>query len=109
TEDWKPDVFKDTYRDDLLAMIKKRIKANQTQVVNEKDIPPPETTSNVVDIMALLKQSIETRTQKAGVKPAKSKSEPKARPAAKSKTTTAKAKQTKTKPREGTRSSRKAA
>jgi DNA end-binding protein Ku len=117
TEDWKPDAFKDTYRDDLLAMIKKRIKANQTQVVNDEDIPPPETTSNVVDIMALLKKSIETRTQKAGVKPAKlkaesTKTESKSKTAENSKPkpiTTSKSKpKTKAKASEGTKS-RKAA
>jgi DNA end-binding protein Ku len=65
TEDWKPDAFKDTYRDDLLAMINKRVKAKQTEVLNEEEAPAPKAASNVVDIMALLKKSIESKTQKA--------------------------------------------
>jgi DNA end-binding protein Ku len=71
TEDWKPDAFKDTYRDDLLAMISKRVKANQTAVLNEEEVSVPKASSNVVDIMALLKKSIESKTQKSGAKSAK--------------------------------------
>lgn len=69
SEKWDPSNYKDTYRDDIMAMIEKRIKSKQTKVLDESQV---ETTapaaSNIVDIMALLKQSIEAKTGAASTK-----------------------------------------
>jgi DNA end-binding protein Ku len=62
TEKWNPTVYKDTYRDDIMALIEKRIKSKQTKVLDETEAEAPAPTSNIVDIMALLKQSIEAKT-----------------------------------------------
>jgi len=65
---WKPERFKDTYFRDLKKTIEARVEAGQL----EESPPPPEeekkpARSNVVDLMALLKQSVE----KGGRAPAK--------------------------------------
>jgi len=67
TEKWNPENFKDTYRDDLMKLIQKRIKSKQTKVLDETAVETTAPTSNIVDIMALLKQSIEAKTGKAAV------------------------------------------
>lgn len=53
---FKPEEFKDTYRDDLLKFIKHKVKEGDTETP-EEPVPEPEP-SNVVDIMALLKRSL---------------------------------------------------
>ncbi|HTL61811.1 MAG TPA: Ku protein [Nitrospira sp.] len=60
---WKPDEYRDTYHEDLLALIEKRVKAGQTEVITE---PAPEeeerpAKGQVVDLMALLKKSVEAK------------------------------------------------
>lgn len=62
TEEWDASQFRDTYRDDLLARIEAKIEGGQTrslaEVDDEKRAPR---SSNVIDLMAMLKQSIESR------------------------------------------------
>jgi DNA end-binding protein Ku len=67
TAAWKPQEYKDTYHEDLLALIEKRIKEGQTEVITE---PSPEEAKRpargeVIDLMALLKKSVETKGGKA--------------------------------------------
>ena len=69
--DWDPDRYKDTYVDDMMALIKQRIKSGKTEEIDETPVERPQS-AKVVDLMALLKQSVE----KGGKKPSK-------RPAAK--------------------------
>ena len=61
---WKPDDYKDEFRDRLQAIIRKRIKSagGTTQVEEEAD-GPEEATTNVVDFMALLQQSLDAKTR----------------------------------------------
>ena len=65
SEKWKPEQFHDTYREDVLALVEKKVKARETKTITmpgkEK---APVRSSNVVDLVALLQQSI-------GKKPAK--------------------------------------
>lgn len=86
SEAWKPEQYKDTYRNDVLALVKKKIKAKQTKTITA---PEPETaapkSSNVIDLVALLQQSL-------GKKAAPAKSAPKAVPAPKAKKAPAKRK-----------------
>jgi DNA end-binding protein Ku len=60
---WKPEEHRDTYHEDLLALIEKRVKAGQTEMVTEPS--PDEKTrpakGKVVDLMALLKRSVEEK------------------------------------------------
>lgn len=66
---WKPEAFKDTYREDLLKRVEEKVKAGQTE-----EIPEPEKArapkGEVVDLMSLLKKSIEKRPER---KPARRK------------------------------------
>ena len=64
TAQWKPDEYRDTYHEDLMALIEKRIQAGQTEVVTdpsseEEDKQPGK--GEVIDLMALLKKSVETK------------------------------------------------
>jgi len=65
---WKPQEFHDTYHEDLLALIEKRIQAGQTELVTT---PPAEEEEapkrgEVVDLMALLKRSVEEKSKDHG-------------------------------------------
>jgi DNA end-binding protein Ku len=71
-EDWDPEKYKDTYRDDVMKLIEKRVEAGQTEGSDEPVPAPKRTEGKVVDLMALLKQSVEQRGSGGGEKkPAK--------------------------------------
>ncbi|MFZ6646933.1 Ku protein [Undibacterium sp. TJN25] len=59
TEKWEPQQYHDTYREDVLTLVKKKVKARQTKTITE---PQPEreqpSSAKVIDLMALLKQSL---------------------------------------------------
>lgn len=61
---WEPERYRDTYRDDLLRLIDEKVKKGE---VTAAPGPPVEeaTEAEVVDIMTLLKRSVEERTKKA--------------------------------------------
>lgn len=65
-EDWKPSNYHDTYREDVLALVKKKIKAHQTKTITlpEKAENAPRK-AEVIDLMALLKRSIAGKGAKA--------------------------------------------
>jgi DNA end-binding protein Ku len=60
---WKPEEHRDTYHEDLLALIEKRVKAGQTETVTEAspDEEKRPAKGEVVDLMALLKRSVEEK------------------------------------------------
>ena len=65
SEDWKPEQYHDSYREDVLALVEKNVKAKETKTITmpgkeEKRAP----SSNVIDLVSLLQQSL-------GKKPAK--------------------------------------
>ena len=86
SEEWKPEQYKDTYRDDVLALVKKKIKAGQTKTITAAEPEAKEAKpSNVVDLVALLQDSLGKRPGKAPAKkaaPAERSSPAKAKPAA---------------------------
>lgn len=64
TEDWKPEQYHDTYRDDLLARIRAKVKAGKTHVLTpaaEEESPSAGKGAKVIDMVALLKRSIGNR------------------------------------------------
>ena len=84
--EWNPDDFHDTYRDDVLALVRKKIKSRQTHSVAEPDDDGADTgrsSAQVIDLMALLKKSIAGKSA-----PSRASAAPKrksaAKPAAKS-------------------------
>ena len=60
---WKPEEHRDTYHEDLLALIEKRVQAGQTEVVTEqtREETKRPAKGEVIDLMALLKKSVEAK------------------------------------------------
>ena len=66
SEKWKPERFKDTYRDDLMARIEEKVKAGQTEEITEPEKGRKEPAgAEVIDLMALLKKSVARKQEKA--------------------------------------------
>jgi len=59
SEEWKPEQYHDTYREDVLALVEKKVKAKDTKTITmpgkEKAAP---SSSNVIDLVSLLQQSL---------------------------------------------------
>lgn len=59
SEAWKPEQYHDSYREDVLALVKRKIKAKQTKTITPPaPEPEEERSSNVIDLVALLQQSL---------------------------------------------------
>jgi len=80
---WDPEKYKDTYRQDLMKMIEKRVEAGQLESSPEPAPKPKADRGNVVDLMALLKQSVEQGGKAAPRKAAAKKAPAKKAPAKK--------------------------
>jgi len=65
TGPWDPEAYRDDYREDLLKAIDKKIKAGKTHVLAEPDEKRPRESAKVIDLMSLLKQSVEQRGSRA--------------------------------------------
>lgn len=65
-EDWDPEQYHDTYREDVLALIEKKVKAHQTKTITmpEKGEPKRET-GKVIDLVSLLQASLGKKPGKA--------------------------------------------
>ena len=66
TEPWKPEQYRDTYHEDLMKLIDKRIKAGKTEVITEAEADEDEekpARGEVIDLMALLKRSVQAKGQ----------------------------------------------
>ncbi len=65
TDTWQPERYRDTYHDDLLALIEKRVEAGQTETITEPSEAEEERPAKgeVIDLMALLKRSVEVKTK----------------------------------------------
>lgn len=61
TEKWKPASFRDEYREDVIALVKKKVQSHQTHTVTgpDKGEEAPAPRRQVMDLMPLLKQSLE--------------------------------------------------
>jgi len=68
SEAWKPQQYRDTYREDVIALVEKKVKAKETKTITmpgkEEARPRP---GNVVDLVALLQQSIGKKSGKGSV------------------------------------------
>lgn len=80
TSEWRPDEYKDDFRDRLRQVIEKRMKSKGALAsIEEPEAQEAEAATNVVDFMALLKKSIDTKQRT----PAKTREKTPARKAAK--------------------------
>ena len=59
SEEWKPEQYHDTYREDVMALVEKKVKAKETKTITmpgkEK---APSSGGNVIDLVSLLQQSL---------------------------------------------------
>lgn len=63
TAAWEPERYTDTYRDDLMQLIRARIESGQTDAPDETPVEEVAAEGGeVIDIMALLKRSVEATT-----------------------------------------------
>jgi DNA end-binding protein Ku len=66
TGEWDPKDYYDTYHEDLLKLIEKRIKTGRTDMIGDPDgeeVAPPPKRGKVVDLMALLKRSVQDKAK----------------------------------------------
>ena len=65
-DEWRPAKYKDTYREDLLKRVKEKVKAGESEEITapEKE-PRAKKSAEVIDLMSLLKQSVEKKPKPA--------------------------------------------
>jgi DNA end-binding protein Ku len=64
-DSWKPEKYKDSYRSDLLARIREKVKKGQTEEITEPEkAPRAGKSAEVIDLMALLKKSVGEKVEK---------------------------------------------
>lgn len=75
TGEWNPDQYKDTYSEDIMKIINLKIKAGEGQQIDYGDIDKEEAgnTGLVVDLMPLLKKSLEQKKKSRSSAPASKK------------------------------------
>jgi DNA end-binding protein Ku len=63
TAPWKPDRYHDTYREDLMKRINEKVRNKQTHVLTPREKAPKEQrqSAQVIDLMSVLKKSLESR------------------------------------------------
>ena len=61
TEKWKPEQYKDTYHDDLMARIEDKVKSGETHLITPeaKEEREPRRSAEVIDLVSLLRRSLE--------------------------------------------------
>jgi DNA end-binding protein Ku len=67
TGGWNPKDYRDTYHEDLLKLIDKRIKAGETEIVSATAAEATDeepSRGEVVDLMALLKRSVQDKSKR---------------------------------------------
>lgn len=75
SDEWKPDDYRDEFRDRLRKVIEKRMKSKGvvTPPADEEEEAPENATTNVVDFMSLLQQSLATNKRTPAKKKAAAK------------------------------------
>jgi DNA end-binding protein Ku len=67
TEAWKPERYKDSYRQDLMRRIREKIRKRQTHVLTPAAEPEEQPRSaEIIDLTAILKKSLQSRGSKSG-------------------------------------------
>lgn len=78
SEDWDPERYRDTYRDDLMARVEEKIRAHQTHVIPEPSRQGEgRQGAEIIDLVSMLKQSLEQQ----GTRRAPAKRAPETKPA----------------------------
>ncbi len=80
TEPWNPERYRDEYRDELLAFIKKRGRAGKLAAApEEEEEPVRRPRADVIDIADLLQKSLAGKGARARSKPADERRRPRRR------------------------------
>lgn len=64
TKRWNPERYKDTYYNDLMVRIKAKVKAGKGALIEEAPEAEAPEASNMVDLMPLLKKSLQARSKR---------------------------------------------
>jgi DNA end-binding protein Ku len=73
--EWDPDDFHDSFSEEVMALVKKKVEAGQTEeVIKPEAVEAPGTRAEVIDLTALLQRSLKGRGE-----PARGKSKPAAK------------------------------
>jgi DNA end-binding protein Ku len=60
TEAWKPEKYRDTYREDLMKRINEKVRNKETHTLTEaSSAAKPQKSAEIIDLMSVLKQSLE--------------------------------------------------
>lgn len=80
--EWEPEKYTDTYEKDVMKMIERRVAKGETAAIEKAAPKPPAEGGKVVDLMMLLKRSVEGNGKGASArsKPAKPRAKSAARP-----------------------------
>lgn len=57
-EKWKPEQYRDTYREDLLKRVEEKVKAGQTEEITVPEKEKAGAGADVIDLMSLLRKSV---------------------------------------------------
>ncbi|KHJ59154.1 DNA-binding protein, partial [Burkholderia glumae] len=58
--DWAPDEYHDTFRDDILVLVERKVKAGKTETIETPPAgAPAKAASNVLDLTELLRRSLD--------------------------------------------------
>lgn len=72
--EWQPEKYRDEFREDVLHLIDEKVRAGKTHEIGAVPPKPARPRAEVVDLMALLKQSVEETEKSRGKKTAPKKS-----------------------------------
>jgi len=61
---WQPKAFHDTFREDILARIKAKVKAGQTEEITEPEVGESRPKAEVIDLMAALRKSVAQKPER---------------------------------------------
>ncbi|WP_051155299.1 Ku protein [Noviherbaspirillum massiliense] len=64
SEDWDPTDYKDSFRDDIMALVKRKYDEGQAEQISEVQLEEPEESASEADLTELLRQSLQGRTHR---------------------------------------------
>jgi DNA end-binding protein Ku len=73
---WDPSRYKDTYREDVMKMIDEKVKTGDTKHLAEAVLKEEKKGAEIIDLMSLLKKSVEEKEAQWKKTPAKSEKKP---------------------------------
>jgi DNA end-binding protein Ku len=67
TGPWEPQKYRDTYREDLMKRINEKVRNKETHTLTEAGkSPKPQKSAEIIDLMAVLKQSLQKKGHSLG-------------------------------------------